>query len=117
MPNLSFARALRRNQTGAEALLWSRLKNRQLCSRKFRRQMTIEGFVVDFACVEAKLIVELDGGQHADSTDVDRARSGKLERAGYLVIRFWNDEVFQNLDGVLETIRATLEPDEFTRIP
>lgn len=79
--------------------------------------MTIEGFIVDFACVEAKLIVELDGGQHADGSDADRARTEKLERAGYLVIRFWNNEVFDNLDGILETIRATLEPDEFTRIP
>ncbi|MBL8907869.1 MAG: DUF559 domain-containing protein [Rhizobiales bacterium] len=117
MPPLSFARALRRNQTGAETLLWSRLKNRQLCSRKFCCQMPIEGYIVDFACSEAKLIVELDGGRHAGSSEADRARTKKLECAGYLVIRFWNNEVLDNLDAVLETNRAILEPDEFTHIP
>jgi len=79
--------------------------------------MPIEGYIVDFACPEAKLIIELDGSQHAHNADADGRRTEALERAGYLVLRFWNNEVVDNLDGVLETIRATLEPDAFTRVP
>jgi crossover junction endodeoxyribonuclease RuvC len=77
----------------------------------------ILGFVADFACPEAKLIIELDGSQHAQRVDADHVRTLELERAGYLVLRFWNNEVSDNLDGVLETIRATFEPDAFTRTP
>jgi len=79
--------------------------------------MPIEGYIVDFACPEARLIIELDRSQHGERDDTDRARTEILVRAGYLVLRFWNNEVMNNLDGVLETIRATLEPDAFTRIP
>lgn len=78
--------------------------------------MPIEGYIVDFACPEAKLVIELDGSQHAERVEADRSRTASLERAGYLVLRFWNNEVGDNLDGAIETIRATLEPDEFTRI-
>jgi lysyl-tRNA synthetase class 2 len=117
MSSPSFARTLCRNQTSAETLLWSRLKNRQLSGRKFRRQMPILGFIADFACPDAKLIIELDGSQHAQQADADHIRTLELERAGYLVLRFCNNEISENLDGVLETISATLEPVAFTRAP
>ena len=115
MPTHRVARRLRRDQTDAEALLWSRLRNHQLCGRKFRRQMPILDYVVDFASTDARVIVELDGGQHAERTVEDEKRSRDLEAAGYIVVRFWNPEVFENLDGVLETIRSVIEPDEFMR--
>ena len=75
---------------------------------KFRRQMPIEGFIADFACVEAKLIVELDGGQHALTEAKDRRRTEIIGRAGYLVLRFWNEEVLGNTQGVIDDIAATL---------
>ena len=75
---------------------------------KFRRQMPIEGFIADFACVEAKLIVELDGGQHAVREEQDRRRTQIIGTTGYIVLRFWNEEVLLNTDGVVEDILATL---------
>jgi len=102
------ARSLRRNATDAEALLWSRLRNRQLCGAKFRRQVAIDRFIADFLCFEAKLIVEVDGGQHG--AEADATRTAFLEAQGFKVIRFWNHEVLGNLNGVLETIAAHLPP-------
>lgn len=98
------ASMLRKNQTDAERMLWHRLRNRQLLGVKFRRQMPIKGYVADFASVEIKLIIELDGSQHLDSKDVDEFRTGFLQREGYKVIRFWNDDVLLRIDGVLEAI-------------
>ena len=97
------ARRLRREATGVERILWSRLNNRQLGGHKFVRQEPIGPYVADFVCREARLIVELDGGQHADSLR-DTVRDDFLVLNGYRVKRFWNDEVRQNLDGVLLTI-------------
>jgi very-short-patch-repair endonuclease len=88
-PNVFIAKRLRRNQTDAEQLLWA------------------HGYVVDFCCSDARLIIELDGGQHALRTESDEHRTKKLEELGYLVLRFWNNDVFDNLDGVLETIVST----------
>ena len=102
------ARSLRRNATDAEALLWSRLRNRQLYGAKFRRQVPLDRFIADFLCFDARLIVEVDGGQH--SIETDAARTAFLEAAGFRVIRFWNHEVLGNLNGVLETIAAHLPP-------
>src|SRR6266851_3899233 len=101
------ARKLRSSQTDAERKLWSMLRDRRLNGLKFKRQMPIGRFVVDFACAEAKLIVELDGGQHAVGVDDDRRRTAALEAMGYLVIRFWNHDVLTNMNGVLETIAST----------
>ncbi len=98
---------MRRKKTDAEALLWSRLRNRQLENAKFRFQTPIGRYVTDFACHGAKLIVELDGSQHADD-EADQERDRILENAGYRVLRFWNSDVFGNLDGVLEEIRLAL---------
>jgi very-short-patch-repair endonuclease len=98
------ARTLRTASTDAEHGLWTHLRARRLCDHKFRRQFPISGFVVDFVCLEAQLIVELDGGQHADAGERDARRTAVLERSGFRVLRFWNDDVLQRLDDVLEEI-------------
>lgn len=102
------ARGLRRNQTDAEQRLWFALRDRRLDGAKFRRQVPVDGYIVDFLCKEAKLVVELDGGQHADQTSEDAARTARLEILGYRVIRFWNNDIHGDLPGVLEIIRANL---------
>jgi len=107
VPNLvPLARTLRKNQTDAERLLWSRLRNRHLGGWKFKRQVPIGPYIADFLCADAWLIVELDGGHH-NSHDVavlDRRRTEELEGRRYLVVRFWNAEATTNLDGVCDTI-------------
>jgi very-short-patch-repair endonuclease len=107
-----FARRLRRNQTDAERVLWFRLRDRRLDGLKFKRQVPIDKYVVDFCCAEARLIIELDGGQHATRDETNR--SAVLEAMGYLVLRFWNNDVLQNTDGVLEEIlsAANRHPQE-----
>jgi len=104
---LDRARRLRGDSTEVEKLLWSRLRSRQL-GVKFRRQMWLCGYIADFASAEAKLVVELDGGQHDRVRQKDERRSAVMAREGYEVIRFWNNDVFENLDGVLEMICAAL---------
>jgi very-short-patch-repair endonuclease len=101
------ARRLRRHQTDVERILWLRLRNRRLGGFKFKRQFPIDRFIVDFVCADARVIVELDGGQHATSP-TDAERTQVPEAFGYLILRFWNNEVLENLDGVLETILAAL---------
>ena len=101
-------RRLRRNKTEAEGRLWSRLRNRQLEGAKFRFQTQVGDFVPDFVCSDAMLIIELDGGQHSVAIENDAARTLALEAAGYTVIRFWNNDVFSNTNGVLEAIRLAL---------
>jgi very-short-patch-repair endonuclease len=107
---ITTARRLRRDQTDAERKLWFRLRDRRLNGLKFRRQVPIDRYVVDFCCESAHLIVELDGGQHAERSAEDAARTAPLEARGYLVLRFWNNEVLQNMDGVLEVIAGTARP-------
>ncbi len=94
--------------TEVETLLWSRLPGRRLDGHKFVRQFPIGPHVADFACRRAKLVVELDGGQHGDAVEADAVRTRIIEACGYKVIRFWNGEVTENLDGVLGTILAEL---------
>ncbi len=108
------ARELRKLQTDAEAILWSRLRNRQMAGRKFRRQVPLLGYVADFASLDAKVVIELDGGQHAEQLEADAKRTRVLEAVGFLVLRFWNADVLANLEGVLETIHATLKPEDYT---
>ena len=98
------ARELRQDMTDAEQKLWHYLRNRQLSGHKFRRQHDIEHYIADFACTEALLIVELDGGQHADQADYDERRTQHLQARGYRVLRFWNNDVLTNLEDVLEVI-------------
>ena len=103
------ARALRVNRTEAEIRLWQRLRDRQLAGAKFRRQTPVGPYVADFMCYELRLIVEVDGGQHGP--EADAARTAWLESQGFRVVRFWNHDVLQNTDGVLERIQEELEPD------
>ncbi len=107
---MSQARDLRRNQTTAEQKLWARLRDRQLAGYKFKRQEPRGPYVVDFACLRKKLIVEIDGGQHADPLRraKDRVRSVWLQANGYRVLRFWNNEVMENIEGVLVRIEEAL---------
>ncbi|MGB0955292.1 MAG: endonuclease domain-containing protein [Panacagrimonas sp.] len=102
------ARGLRQSQTEAEKRLWSRLRNRQLEGFKFRRQIPLGPYIADFACPDRKLIVELDGGQHATQMATDEQRTQALEREGYRVMRFWNDQLLLETDAVLEVIRLAL---------
>jgi acyl-CoA thioester hydrolase len=102
------AKALRVRSTDAERLLWSKVQNRTLVGAKFRRQVPFPPYIVDFCCFEAKLIVELDGGQHADQVEYDAARTARLEKDGFSVVRFWNNDVLANLTGVLESLMTEL---------
>jgi len=103
-----YARDLRQAQTDAERKLWWRLRDRRLTEFKFRRQHPVGPFIADFCCTEAKLIVELDGGQHALQQNSDTTRTGLLEAQGYRVLRFWNNEILTNPDGVLQRIALAL---------
>ncbi|HEV2551233.1 MAG TPA: endonuclease domain-containing protein [Stellaceae bacterium] len=102
------ARRLRRDATDVERLLWHALRER-LPSWKFRRQHPIGQRIADFACPQAKLAIELDGSQHALAQTADDRRSDELARYGYRVLRFWNNDVLDNLDGVLTTIHRALD--------
>jgi very-short-patch-repair endonuclease len=102
------ARKLRRDGTAPERILWAHLRNRHLGGHRFTRQYPIGPYFADFACREAMLVVELDGGQHSDSTH-DVARDRFLNEAGCAVLRYWNDEVTRNLSGVLETLLLVLD--------
>ncbi len=102
------AKQLRRRPTEAEAKLWIRLRRKQLDGFRFRRQTPIGSYIVDFFCPEAKLIVEIDGGQHADQKEYDELRTQWLEERGYRVVRFWNNDVLANTDGVIAEIQRAV---------
>ncbi len=104
---IRIARRLRVNQTDAETVLWNRIRNRQIDGHKFVRQEPIANYICDFVCRERLLIVEVDGGQHSDSA-ADRTRDSRLAEDGYRVLRFWNNDVLGNLEGVLATIQTEL---------
>jgi adenine-specific DNA-methyltransferase len=103
------ARELRTELTDVERRLWFRLRDRRLFGWKFRRQVPIGPFIVDFACAEHRLIIELDGGQHTETVDEDDRRTTYIEKRGWRVVRFWNSDVIENLDGVLEAITMEIE--------
>src|SRR5512138_3676711 len=105
------ARNLRRNQTEAERRLWSRLRDRQIAGHKFRRQVALGPYIVDFACFDERLIIELDGGQHGEAEQQlrDDERTAWLKANGYLVLRYWNNEVLENMEGVLTAIADALQ--------
>jgi very-short-patch-repair endonuclease len=102
------AKQLRVNSTDAESRLWRQIRNRQLEGWKFRRQTPFDHYIVDFVCAELKLIIEIDGGQHADERLYDAQRTDYLQSKGYQVIRFWNNEVLGNTGGVLQRIAEVL---------
>ena len=109
---VTFARSLRKQSTDAEHLMWRLLRSSQLDGFKFRRQHPIEKYVLDFYCHEARLGIELDGGQHnePDERAKDEARSEFLKRKGITVVRFWNNEVLRETEGVLEKLLSALTP-------
>lgn len=115
-PSTAIARKLRRNETEAEKRLWGVLRARQFLGLKFRRQSPVAGCVADFLCEELRIIVEADSGQHADNAaDVDR--TARLQAAGYLVVRYWNNDIMENLEGVLEDLRGRVAAIASGRTP
>lgn len=106
--HLLHARALRKNMTPQERKLWFLLRDRRFAGYKFRRQLPLGRFVVDFACWQAKLVIELDGGQHSENVDYDELRTLWLARHGWRVVRFWNNDL-DNVEGVLMAITAALK--------
>jgi very-short-patch-repair endonuclease len=106
---LEQARKLRGRMTDAERRLWYRVRAHRFLGHKFKRQVPIGPYVVDFACLNRRLIVELDGGQHADNAK-DRKRDAWLRAHGFQVLRFWNNDVLKNTDVVLEVILSALPP-------
>jgi very-short-patch-repair endonuclease len=103
-----FARTLRKQMTDAERLLWRHLRNRELGGWKFRRQYPVGTYIVDFICVEKNVVIEVDGGQHAENEALDLQRSAYLNKMGYRVLRFWNNEVLIETEAVLTAIFAIL---------
>ena len=105
------ARKLRSNLTDAESYLWRHLRFRQIAGHKFRRQRPIEPYIVDFVCLEKKVVIEVDGGQHAQTQTLDDTRDKWLRSQGYVVLRFWNNEVLREVEAIKEAIlRALTEP-------
>lgn len=105
--SLAQAKKLRGNMTDAERRLWYRLRAHRFNGSKFKRQVPIGPYVVDFACLHQKIIIEVDGGQHSDSAS-DVRRDQWLEQQGFRVLRFWNNDVLRNTDGVLTVIASVL---------
>jgi very-short-patch-repair endonuclease len=109
-------RKLRNTMTDAEIRLWQRLRGRQIAGCKFRRQHPFLDFVLDFVCMEKRLIVEVDGGQHLENSR-DKERDRRLQEAGFRILRFWNNQVLQETDAVVEVIFAALERDSLDATP
>jgi very-short-patch-repair endonuclease len=114
---LTKAKSLRSNQTDAEARLWYHLRANRFMGLKFKRQKPVGRYIADFVCWERRLIIELDGGQHAEQTNYDRQRDGWLRSEGYTVLRFWNHEVMQEMEAVLERIRLAVVAEPFPLAP
>jgi very-short-patch-repair endonuclease len=102
------ARSLRAGMTDVERMLWRSLRGKQLANFRFRRQHPIGRYIADFVCIERKLLIELDGGQHQDQVVYDERRTEYLQLQGWQILRFWNNDVVSNLDGVLSNIAAML---------
>ena len=108
------ARNLRKNSTIQERRLWNLLKNRQFHNLKFKRQQLIGDYIVDFICKEVKIIIEIDGGQHNEPENIeyDKTRTEYLNTLGYKVIRFWNNEIYENIEGVVLRLREEINPHQ-----
>jgi very-short-patch-repair endonuclease len=104
---LARAKALRKNMTDAERRIWYRLRAHRFAGVKFKRQVPIGAYIVDFACLSRKLVVEIDGGQHAYAAS-DAVRDASIRAGGFTILRFWNHDVLQNTDAVLEQIMDAL---------
>ncbi|HEY4163041.1 MAG TPA: DUF559 domain-containing protein [Dongiaceae bacterium] len=105
---LSRARRLRDDMTDAEKALWRELRAEQIGGHKFRKQVPIGPYVADFCCLMQKLVIEVDGGQHAMRASADTQRTRRLEEQGFRVLRFWNNDVLSNMPGVLHEIAVAL---------
>ena len=103
------ARSLRRKCTDAEVLVWQHLRSRRLLGCKFRRQVPIGKYIVDFLCEDPPIIIELDGGQHMEQQGYDQTRTNWLQANSFLVLRFWNNDIAENMEGVLENLFSTIE--------
>ena len=115
---LDRAKHLRSEQTEAEKRLWYHLRAHRFLGLKFKRQKPIGRYIVDFICIDRRLVIEVDGGQHDAQTEYDEKRDAWLRQQGYQVLRFWNREVMRELDGVLERIRlAVISPSPPTPLP
>ena len=106
--SLPFRRELRKNQTAAESFLWNQIRAKRFFELKFKRQYSVGRYVIDFFCPENNIAIEIDGGQHADNIDYDNERTEYLNALGIKVLRFWNNDVLNNLDGVLEILRREI---------
>jgi very-short-patch-repair endonuclease len=104
---IALGKVLRKRPTDAEQILWKQLRLKQKEGFKFRRQQPIDNYIVDFVCFEKRIVIEADGGQHARQSEDDIARDTYLRQHGFKVLRFWNNEVLQNINGVLEVIRES----------
>ncbi|MCJ7496888.1 MAG: endonuclease domain-containing protein [candidate division Zixibacteria bacterium] len=98
-------KTLRKNSTKAERMLWKNLRTKQMEGFKFRRQEPIGNYVVDFVCFEKRIVIEVDGGQHVREVIKDKQREKWLKKQGFKILRFWNNEVLRNIEGVIEVIR------------
>jgi very-short-patch-repair endonuclease len=102
------ARRLRKQMTDAERALWHLLRRKKIDGHRFRKQVPIGKYIVDFACLDARLVIEVDGGQHADAAEADRQRDAWLRSQNFRVLRFWNNDVLRNQEGVMEVILGAL---------
>jgi very-short-patch-repair endonuclease len=102
-----FAKAMRREPTDAEATMWRLLRDRRLAPFKFRRQVPFQSYILDFVCFERRLVIEIDGGQHSESA-ADAARDSLLRREGFIVVRYWNNDVLQQRSAILADILQKL---------
>jgi very-short-patch-repair endonuclease len=110
-PLVKIAKRLRGEMTDAERVLWREVRAHRFAGYKFKRQEPLDSYVVDFICYEAKLIIEIDGGQHADKRGADEVRTRWLESQGYCVLRFWNNDVLNNIEGVMQEIEKYLNSE------
>ena len=111
------ARSHRKNPTDSEMRLWSHLRRRQIAGIRFRRQVSIGPYIVDFASHEAKLVIEVDGGQHDRGSAKETARTRRIQQDGFRVLRFWNSEVLGNIEGVVLSIETELAADPHPNPP
>jgi very-short-patch-repair endonuclease len=111
---LKNAKSLRTHQTDAEKALWYQLRGGRFCGLKFKRQVPIDRYIVDFVCFDHKVVIELDGGHHADQVSKDLQRDLALQNLGYLVLRYWNNQVLCEMPSVLEAIRLAIESQKIT---
>ncbi len=115
--HVALAKKLRSESTDAERRLWSHLRAHRFLGLKFRRQHPIGDFIVDFVCPELKLIVELDGGQHAERAAEDVARTSRLQAQGFVVVRYWNNEVMNDFDSVIRDLEGRIESLRASPLP